>query len=70
MCKCQPLGSGQHTAPPGGETYGQLQARAVAFLEELVALARVDGRIDANEKNMLVLVAGHLGLELAGFLKK
>ena len=26
-----------HVAPPGGETYGQLQARAVAFLEELLA---------------------------------
>ena len=26
-----------HTAPPDGETYGQLQARAVAFLDELAA---------------------------------
>lgn len=26
-----------HVAPPGGETYGHLQARTVAFLEELVA---------------------------------
>ena len=24
-------------APPGGETYGRLQARAVAFLKELLA---------------------------------
>jgi uncharacterized tellurite resistance protein B-like protein len=45
---------------------------AEAFLSELVALAQVDGRVDASEKKMLALVAGHLGLEarLGMLLKK
>ena len=52
------------------EPLAKRSPQARVFLEELVALARVDGRIDRNEKKMLGLVAGHLGLELSEFLKR
>jgi tellurite resistance protein len=37
-------------------------AEAETFLKELVAVALVDGKIDAREKKMLQAAAGHLGL--------
>lgn len=45
---------------------------AEAFLSELVQLALIDGKVDGNEKKMLSLVAGHLGLapRLGSLLKQ
>jgi tellurite resistance protein len=62
--------SSQSKAAGPAEPLAKGSAEARAFLEELVALARVDGRVDANEKKMLTLVAGHLGLELGEFLRR
>lgn len=38
-------------------------AAAEAFMRELVAMARVDGRIDVNERRMLDAAAAHLGMQ-------
>ena len=54
-------------APPGGETYGQLQARAVAFLEELLVLPAPAATVMVVTHGGVVraLLAHALGLPLA-----
>ncbi|GAC1377622.1 MAG: alpha-ribazole phosphatase [Hymenobacter sp.] len=54
-------------APPGGETYGQLQARAVAFLEELLASPAPAGPalVVTHGGVVRALLAHVLGLPLA-----
>ncbi|GAA3968631.1 alpha-ribazole phosphatase [Hymenobacter antarcticus] len=55
-----------HTAPPGGETYGQLQARAVAFLEELVARPGLNTAFVVTHGGVVRALLAHvLGLPLA-----
>lgn len=51
-------------------TRGSVEAEA--FMKELVAVALVDGKIDAKEKKMLQVAAGHLGLggRLDEFLRR
>lgn len=55
-----------HTAPPGGETYGQLQERAVAFLDELAARPGLATALVITHGGVVRALLAHvLGLPLA-----
>ena len=55
-----------HTAPPGGETYGQLQDRAVAFLDELAARPGLATALVITHGGVVRALLAHvLGLPLA-----